>query len=333
MAQRSGGAVRSLEAFPLDVRITNVFISYVKYIGNALWPRKLAVYYPHPGYALSAWQNFGIILFMVVVFSFTIHSFRKYPYVIVGLFWYFGTLVPVIGLLQVGSQAMADRYTYIPLIGLFLLIAWGIPDMLANRPYQRIVLSAFAALILLTLSVGTFVQVSYWENSVRLFKNTIKVTVKNWKAHNNLGIALFEQGKVDEAIHHYRKALSIRPGFVFAHSNLGGALVKKGNLTEAASHYKTALRINPEFAFAHYKFGTLLLKQKKFKEAMRHFVEAIRIHPEYTGAYYSIGWILESWGKYQGARGFFAKAIQLDPDFVEARKNLENIDRILLIDK
>jgi len=328
LAHQKLGGIKSISQVSLDSRIANSIFSYANYIRKLIWPSNLTVLYPHPG-TLPGWQVVFALLLLTAISLLVIGNMRQRPYLMVGWLWYLGTLVPVIGLFHANNQYMADRFVYVPFIGLYIMIAWGFSELISRQPFGKIRLAALAVVLLSILMVVTWKQVRYWQNSMTLFGHTFEVTSNNWKAHNNLGVALFEQGKVDEAIHHYRTALSIRPGYMLAHSNLGVALAKRGNLTEAASHYKTALRINPEFAAAHYNFGSLLLKQVKFKEAMGHFAQAIRIHPEYTKAYYAIGWILELWGKHQGARYFFTKALQIDPDFVEARKNLENVDRIL----
>jgi tetratricopeptide (TPR) repeat protein len=357
MAQQSSGAVKPLESFSLTVRIANAFVSYASYAVKAIWPHNLTVFYPHPGNALPMWQVFGAILLVVGASVLSIRSLKKYPYIAVGLFWYLGTLVPVIGLVQVGDQAMADRYTYIPLIGLFIIVSWGFSDLLTGRHYQKIVLALFAVIILSALTTRTSLQLGYWRNSITLFEHAVNVTDNNYLVHNNLGAALLEKGKFDKAVLHIKESLRIEPGCKAALYNLGAALSDQGKLEEAVLHYNDVLKINPkdavvhnnladvlsvqgklneavlhynealkidsDYASAHCGFGSLLIKQNKFKKAMFHLTEAIRIDPDYAEAYNDIGVIFSQQEKFKEASTFFSKAIQVKPDFTEARKNLE----------
>jgi len=237
MAQQSSGAVKTLESFSLKVRIANAFVSYVNYVVKAIWPHNLTVFYPHPGNALSLWQVFGAILLVGGASFLAIRSLKNYPYIVVGLFWYLGLLVPVIGLVQVGPQAMADRYTYIPMTGLFIIISWGFSDLSTRWHYRKIVLALFAVTILSALTVFTFFQLGYWRNSVALFERAVSITENNGLAHNNLGAALLEKGKPDEAVLHIKKALIIEPGSRAALYNLGAALSAQGKFDEAVLHY------------------------------------------------------------------------------------------------
>ena len=357
MAQQSSGAVKPLESFSLKVRIANAFVSYASYAVKAIWPHNLTVFYPHPGNALPLWQVFGAILLVGGASFLAIRSLKKYPYIAVGLFWYLGMLVPVIGLVQVGPQAMADRYTYIPMTGLFIVITWGFSDLSTKWHYRKIVLALFAVIILSALTTRTFLQLGYWRNSITLFEHAVNVTDNNCLAHNNLGAALLEkgkfdkavlhikeslriepgckaalynlgtalsdQGKLDEAVLHYNDVLKINPKDAVVHNNLADVLSAQGKLDEAVLHYNEALKIDPDYAGAHGGFGSLLIKQNKFKEAMFHLTEAIRINPDYAEAYNNIGVVFSRLNKFKEASTFFSKAIQVKPDFTKARKNLE----------
>jgi len=350
LAQKSGGAVKELVALSLKTRVANALVSYVSYVLKTFWPSKLAVFYPHPGDTLPAWQIFGAALLISCACFFAIRAAKKYPYVIIGLFWYFGTLVPVIGLVQVGEQAMADRYTYIPLIGLFIILAWGVLDLFRKWHYQKIYLSVFAMIILSALTARTFFQVSHWKNGVTLFEHAINVTENNYKAHNNLATVL---GPIDldRAIFHYKEALRIHPKYVTALCNLGLALYNKGNYDEAVSYFTKALKINPqkidtrmdlanifflqakhekaisqyreilkiesENANAHYNLAYMLSVQNKTDQAELHYKEAIKINPKHEKAHYNLARIKIKQGKIKEAFTHFAEAIKIKPDYVQ----------------
>jgi len=362
-AQKGGGALVPLASLSLKPRIANALISYVSYVFKAIWPGNLAVYYPYPADTFPVWQICGAALLIVGVFIGAIYLLKEYSYIAVGLFWYFGTLIPVIGLVQVSDQAMADRYTYIPLTGLFIIVAWGVSDLLVKWRYQKIFLGVSAVIILSALTVCTFFQASHWRNTITLFKNAVKVTENNYKALNNLGAALIDkgkpdeallyfaealrinpqktdarnnlanvlsaQGKLDEAVSHYKEAIRINPEHADAHYNLANVLSAQRKLDEAVLHYKEAIEINPEYAKAYYHLGNILINQKKVKEAMFHFAEAIRINPDYAEAYNKIGLILAWQGKYKKAKVFFLKAIQVRPNYMEARKNIAILEKNL----
>lgn len=208
LVQQSEGALAPIASFPLKVRIANALVSYGAYIGKMVWHGHLAVPYAHPG-MVPVWKFAGAGLLLLSISGLVIRLARQHPYLATGWLWYLGTLVPVIGLVQVGAQAMADRYTYIPLIGLFIMVGWGVPRLLKRWPYRRIMLLVTAGLLLLTLMVCTRIQVGYWRNSVTLFEHAIRVTADNYLAHVTLGIALYQEGRLDEAVVHFSEALRI----------------------------------------------------------------------------------------------------------------------------
>jgi len=217
IVQRSGGAVSPIEDFPLRARLPNVSVSYVKYIGKMIWPSRLAIYYPHPGYALPIWQAVVAALFLLAISVLVILLARRHKYLLVGWFWYLGTLVPVIGLVQIGSQAMADRYTYIPLTGLFIIIAWAVPDLLAKWRHRRIALCIPALMVILAMSICTHFQLRHWRNGETLYEQVIAVwpdgLSMNTKAevHRKLALKASMLGKFDQAILHHKEVLSINP--------------------------------------------------------------------------------------------------------------------------
>jgi tetratricopeptide (TPR) repeat protein len=321
LAAHGGGAIGSPEMYPLEIRIANALISYVSYIWKMIWPHPLAVLYPYPS-VFPMWQIVGAGLLLTCITMFTIRSARKRPYLLVGWFWYLGTLFPVIGMVQVGTQGTADRYTYVPLIGLFIMIANGVPDILGGWTYKRILLAIGVILVLPVLMVLTRMQVSHWKNSNTLFAHTLNVTSNNSRIHNNLGFALVLQGKTKEAIPHYTEALRIDPYFAAAHYNLGVALSEQGNIQEAIAHYLEALRINPSHAGAHNKLGMILARQGKNQEAVVHFTQAIRIRPGYADLYSNLGNSQAELGKLEEAVASYAAALRIKPDHFGVHYNL-----------
>jgi tetratricopeptide (TPR) repeat protein len=323
VAQQSAGAVQNLEWFPLEARIVNALVSYVTYMGKMVWPHPLAVYYPQPD-MWPMWQVAGAGLLLVCGSILVVRAARKYPYLLVGWLWYLGTLVPVIGLVQVGSQAMADRYTYVPLIGLFIMIAWGIGDILAGWRYGKATLAISASLSLSMFMVVTSLQIQKWHDNVRLFTHTLKVTTGNYLIHNNLGVALSDQGKTQEAIAHYTEALRINPNFASGHYNLGNVLAWQGKTQEAIVYYTEALRIKPDDPEAHIKLASSLVKLGRTDEAIPHYTEALRIDPNYPAAHNNMGVILADQGKTQEAMAHYAEALRIEPHYAEAHNNLGN---------
>ncbi len=324
LVQQSGGAVRSFDVLPLTVRISNALVSYVSYLIKMIWPLNLAVLYPYYG-ILTWWKIAGAFFFIVLISFIVIKTVRRYPYLTIGWLWYLGTLVPVIGLVQVGSQSMADRYTYVPLIGIFIIIAWGVSDLAARWRYRKEGLAAVSAILLSILTVITWFQVRHWNNSITLFTHAINVTENNWIAHHNLGSALFEDGRTAEAINHYNEALKINPVYAEPHYNLGNVLAGQGKLDEAVSHYHEALRINPDHTEAHNNLGNALVKQKRFAEALDHYSEALRINPDFIKAHYNLGATFAEQGKAAEAIDHFTSALKINPDYVEAHNNLGNV--------
>jgi len=323
--QKSGGALGAMDIYPTKIRIGNALASYVSYIGQMIWPRGLAVFYPHPGNGLPVWQVVGAGLLLACISIAVIRAARYHPYLPLGWLWYLGTLVPVIGLVQVGMQAMADRYTYVPLIGLFIVIAWGVPDLLAKWRYRRAIIATSAGIVLSALTICTWLQVQHWKSSITLFEHALQVTPKNPVAHNNLGNALEQKGKIDEAIRHLSKALELKPDFAGAHNNLGNALAKQGNLDGAVAHFSRAIQLKPDFAGAHLNLGNALEQQERVDEAIFHFAKALQLKPDFAEAYYNMGNVMARQGKFNQAVSHFSKALQFKPYFAEAHNNLGTI--------
>jgi len=321
MAQQKIGAVGSIQSLPLPARIANALVSYCGYIGKMIWPENLAVLYLHPGMP-PAWKVIGSVLFLGITTFLIIRAVKRYPYLTTGWLWYLGTLVPVIGLVQVGGQAMADRYTYVPLIGIVIMVAWGIPELLRKWRHRDAALATVAVIILSIFSYVTWKQVQYWQNSVTLFRHAVDATSNNYVALTSLGRSLQDRGDVKEAIYHYSEALRIKPDFADAHNSLGTALQDQGRLEEAIAHYAEALRISPSHFKAHGNIGDMLILKRKTDEAISHYTEAIRINPDYIKAYVNLGEALASQGKFSEAITLCYKALKIKPDSLEIHYNL-----------
>ncbi len=278
-AQQRGGTVGSLEALPLDSRIANALISYVQYIGKMVWPHRFAIFYPYPD-SLPIWQVAGAGLLLACVSVLVIYTAHKRPYLTVGWLWYLGTLVPVIGLVQVGSQAMADRYTYVPLIGLFMMIAWGGPGLSRGWQHRKTVFAISAGILFPVLMIVTWMQVQRWQNSITLFKHTIEVTSKNSLIHYNLAVVLLRQGRNPEAIAHFNESLRIDPNRADAHNSLGVALARHGKIEEAMVHYAEALRIKPDYAEAHFSLALVYLMMGNRSSALEEYKILERMNPD-----------------------------------------------------
>lgn len=320
-AQWKGGAVATIGKLPLEIRMGNALVSYVMYISKMLWPKGLAVLYPHP--ILSPlWEVAGAALLLGMITVLVIRVGQKHSYYIVGWLWYLGTLVPVIGFVQVGVQAMADRFTYLPLIGLFMMIAYGVPDILSRWRYRRVVLITSASLVLLILMITTISQVKLWQNSVTLFNHTLKVTNNNSIIHNNLGVTLARQGKDQESIVHYKKALEIESNYADAHYNLGVLLARQGKEQEAVAQFIETLRIKPDYTQAHNDLALILTKQGKIQEALTHFTEAVRTNPNNAEAHFNLGIALLRQGRIPEAIFHFNQALQINPKDARVHQNL-----------
>jgi protein O-mannosyl-transferase len=312
-AQKHGGSVASLEAITIQTRIANALVSYVNYLIKMIYPYGLTVIYPYPA-SFPWWQITGALFILLSVSFLAVKRIKQSPYLIVGWLWYLGTLVPVIGLVQVGDQSMADRYTYIPLIGIFIIISWGIPDFVKRWQHKKILLSATAAVILVASMTITYVQAGYWENSTTLFKHALNVTSNNYTAHNNYGrLIMINNGKAEEAMPHFNKALNINPRSVEALNNIGVILAGKGKLDEAVSHFSRALSIRPNDVETHFNLGLALTQQGKIDNAIKHYEEALRIEPENEKAHINLALALQAQGRMDKAIEHYREALRINP--------------------
>jgi protein O-mannosyl-transferase len=324
LAQKQGGAVQSLASYSLGERLGNAAIAYARYLGKTFWPVDLAVPYPHPG----QWPVVEVLMAAVVGMGLCLLGVwfgRRLPFIVTGWYWYVGMLVPVIGLVQVGDQAMADRYTYLPLIGVFVVVAWGAGEMGARWRWAGLAAGAVGVLVLVACGVQTRAQLRYWHGDESLFGHAVAVTERNYVAHNNLGNALLEGGRAEEAIVHFRRALEIKPDYADAHINLGNAFLKKGQADQALARFRAALTIQPASAEAHYNLGSCLLQAKQVDAAIVHFREAIAVNPDHVMARNNLGNALIEKGQLDEAILQYRAALALRPDFVVARHNLGSL--------
>jgi tetratricopeptide (TPR) repeat protein len=321
------GAAASIEAIPPISRIENSLISYTEYLAKMVCPFPLAVLYPHP-------QMFPLLkvtasLFVVLSISLlAIRKLRLKPWLAVGWFWYLGTMVPVIGLIQVGVQGYADRYTYIPLIGLFIMIAWQVPDIVQSWQHKTIIISVIAIGILSVLCVLTSSQIRHWKNNITLFEHALMSTSENYVAQNNLGISFAEKGNFHKAIKHYREAIRIHHGFCDPFYNLGFASYKQGNIQEAILHFRDGIACNPNFAQSYYFSANFYFELKQIDNAIIHYEKALEIRPDYVNAMINLGIAHELIGKSEESLVLFKEAKRIDPDFADARRiNMEKFFR------
>jgi tetratricopeptide (TPR) repeat protein len=330
LVQQAGGAVRSREAFPLLLRLENALVSCIVYIAKMFWPARLAVFYPYPP-EVPAWQAAAAALPIAAISILVLRSVRKRPYLAVGWFWYLVTLAPVIGLVQVGAQARADRYTYIPMIGLTIMLAWGAADLLGRVPRARPAIAALAAAACAGCAALTWVQAEYWHDSRTLFQHAVDVTDGNYLAHHNLGVALAETpGGLNDAIAHYQVALQIKPGYARAHTDLGSALARlPGRLPDAMAEFRAALAIDPDLAIPHNNLGSTLAQAGRWSEAISEYEAALRIDPDYADArhnmaeaQYNLGLALAKADRPFEAIVHLEAALRLHPDYPEAHNNL-----------
>jgi len=321
-AQSSGDVIASNKDLPFIVRFENALVSYIAYIGKMIYPSNLSVFYPHPGFTLPLWKPIASFTVLAVVSAVVLYFGRCRPYLIAGWFWYLGTLVPVIGLVQAGVQAMADRYAYIPLIGLFIIIAWEMTELLQHWKYHRIVLGISSVTVILILSVCTWFQTSHWRSSQTLFEHILKVSPGNYIAYNCLGSAYIGQNRLDEAIDLLQRSLQIKPNYALAYHNLAIAY-NKLNLPEQAIYAcKQAIKLHPKNPWAYYTLGISYDKLGQYSEAIEAYKQAVTIEPYYADAYYNLGLAYAKLGRYQEAILAYEQAIKIKPDDADAYCNL-----------
>jgi protein O-mannosyl-transferase len=326
IVQRNAGAVKGLASLPLERRVENAVVAYAKYVAMTIWPSGLAPLYPYEPSIPTA----TFILALAALVAITVVAVRgraRHPYVVVGWLMFIGMLVPVIGLVQVGSQPMADRYTYLPSIGLFIIAVWGLSEVPTGWRHRTTMLAAVAFLAVASCAAAARAQVGFWPDSVALWQHTVSVTANNYRAHSNLGQALYTEGRIDEAIAEYRAALAIDPDFAEASNYLGTALSDRGDIDQAIAAYREALRVLPTFAEAHNNLGLALSRQQKFADAEAEFREAMRLDPRRAATRSNLGITLARTGRIDDAIEVFTEALALQPDSTETRHNLATAQR------
>lgn len=356
VVQKKGGAIPTGENFAFPIRLANGCISYMQYIIKMIWPTKLAMFYPHPEQDVSVLFAVMSAVILLAVTILVIRFSKGHRYLFTGWFWYIGTLVPVIGLVQVGGHAMADRYTYITLTGLFIIIAWGLPELLSKWRFREIVLSIAAIISLTAMGIKANIQTSYWSNSVALFSHAIGVTRNNAEAHCGLGIAYGNLGRHQESIESLKRSISIDPDYADAyynlgvtfgrlgrwqdaieafkqaikampdwaevHCSLGEAYVSIGSYQDALETYKQAIRIDPALAKARCGLGAVYIDLERYQESVEPLQQAVVIRRNYTDAYYNLGVAFNKLGRWYDAVEAFRQAIRTRPDWAEAHFNL-----------
>jgi tetratricopeptide (TPR) repeat protein len=316
--------VSAIDKLPFMLRMENAVVSYVTYLWQMIHPSGLACVYPNPTNYLPFWRV-AAALGLLLAISGAAFAFRKTrPYLLVGWLWYLGMMIPVVGIVQISYYSHADRYTYLPQIGVYLMLTWAVADLCLGWPKRRVMLGSCVMIILVALIFCTRLQASYWKDSESLWTHTLDCTSGNAIAHNNLGTALFQKGNADEASIHFRQALQINPESAEAYYNIGTILFQKRNIDEAIAYFQKALQINPDYADAQNNLGNAMLQKGSVDEATSHFQQALQINPDNAEAHYNLGIALLQKGSVDEAIAQYQQALQIRPNYAEAQVNLGN---------
>jgi Tfp pilus assembly protein PilF len=320
-AQNSAGALLPLEKISVGERIANAAVSYMAYLGKAVWPVDLAVFYPHAGIP-PAWEIVAASLLLVSISCVAVIKAREMPFLIVGWLWYLGTMVPVIGLVQVGSQSMADRYAYIPLIGLYMAAAWGAKSLLEKHAgLKRPVTTCFLIVLTGMLFLARH-QVMTWSNGITLFEHAIEVTAVNPVAHNNAGVAYMDRNDCGKAVPYFLKAIEQKNDYASAYSNLGVCAARANRAEYALQCFAQAILIDPVFTKPRIERGLLWAGLQRYDDAKEDLLQALRIDPTHDGAHTNLGMIFVQQGRLSDAEGHLIEALRLNPRSAEAFNNL-----------
>ena len=329
LQERSAG---SLAQLPFTWRIENAIVSYVIYIWQMIWPHDLAVFYPHPENHFLLWQVGACAALLLIITALVFVFRRARPYLLVGWLWYLVMLLPVIGIVEVGLQGHADRYTYLPQIGLYLMIAYGVSDFLSSWRYRSQIVSASAVVVILAFAFAARAQVSYWRNSETLWTHTLTVTKDNDVAHTNFGMFLMDRGQLRDALAHFQTALDVRSrsgthphydlSLALIHADIGNALAREGHSDDAIAHFRQAIESKPDYADAHYNLGVALLQKGEIDNGMAELLETLSIHPADEGAHTSLANALLQKGAIAEAIQHYEAAIAINPDSAVPLNNL-----------
>lgn len=319
IVQQSGGAVQSIERFSLVARVCNALVAYASYVLQTLWPTGLAAHYPFPA-SIDAVATVAAAVGIALVSVCAVRTVRTRPWLLVGWLWFVGTLVPVIGLVQVGGQAMADRYSYVPSIGLLIAIVWGVAPLVGR--WSRRVVTVGCATLVLGLGTLTWFQTQHWRDGVTLFTHTLAVTRDNALAHNNLGYALTQRGEFEAAVAEFERALAVNPGHVNAWVNLGQSQVELGRLDRAQAALERALTLHPDHPSALANLGACMFQRGNLEAAQRHVRAALAIDPGLATAHNTLGALAASVGELDSAIERFEAAVRLNPSYLAAWRNL-----------
>jgi protein O-mannosyl-transferase len=320
------GWMESAAQYPLASRIANATLSYARYCLQMFWPASMAPYYPLPA-GFPAGPLAGAALLLLAVSAAALWMARRRPYVVVGWLWYLVTLLPVIGLLvQMAAYSHADRYTYVPQIGLLIILVWGGWELVGHRGRTAPACAAAGVVAAIVLCIGvTRQQLGHWKDAESLFRHALAVTKDNWMAHNNLGTALYRKGQDEEAINHFQECIRLQPRYPNAHLNLGNAFHRTGRVDESIKAYEAGLKLKPNEAEAQYSLATLLIGKGRFEESVPHFEQALRVQPNYPEALNNLGTALYQLGRTSQAISQFQEALRLKPDYADARRNLDAV--------
>ena len=324
VAQKTGGAVGSLEIFPLKERVANALISYVIYLGKMFNPINLAVLYPYPVY-IPLWKIVCACIILIYISFLALKTFKVHPYFLVGWLWYIGTLIPVIGFIQVGMQAMADRYAYIPFIGLFVIVVWGFSDFLKIFKNKKIMIISISLAIITIITALTWSQVRYWADNFTLYEHAIAVTKNNYVAHSNLGAALYKKERVNEAIIHFIEALKIAPDFNEALINLRVSLSSNSDSEGTITILKRLIKLYPENAALYYVFGAICLQRGELDKSIEKYKKALSYYQNYPQAQFDLAFVYSIKGEYEKALTLYKKTVKIQSDLFWAYYNIAAI--------
>ncbi len=325
VVQKSFGMLKELASVsaPLSfsARLDNALVAYGRYLGKLFWPVNLCAFYPHPGH----WPAKPVVLAGLLILSISVFAcvvWRRWPYCLTGWFWYLGTLVPAIGLVQVGSQSMADRFSYIPSVGILLVLVWGAHQIMKRWNHRGILLGTAGGALVLACILLTRYQIGFWKDGVCVWQRTIAVTENNYDAHNRLARAWFSQGRLDEAIRGFQEAVRLNPHFAEAYVGLGRSFAASKRVDEAIACYQKALEIQPDYIVAHIDLSDILSRNGQVDAAIVHCQKALEIEPNNATAYNNLGFALFQKGNVDEAIVLYQKALQINPDHAEAHNNL-----------